>query len=138
MNYSINEGPQTEHNSSNSSKLFNVRLNSLQSISGKLRSISDGEMGDVRKNERRDKSPTYRQFDELENDFVDVSSTSFWVSLLCESINVNFQVNADFGGECEMGERMGEREKRTLSAFILIECKIVIGFCWNFHMKELK
>lgn len=64
-----------------------------------LRPIDFYDTKTTDENERYMQPPTYQQFDRLENDSVDESSTSFWVSLLYESINMNFQVIANFGGK---------------------------------------
>ncbi|XP_055296864.1 proton channel OtopLc-like isoform X5 [Sitodiplosis mosellana] len=76
MNFTSNRiMPYTDYNFVNSSKLFNVKLNSLQNINRTLQSIShDG----IHENKRYIKPPTYQQFDRFENAFVDDTSTSFW------------------------------------------------------------
>lgn len=78
-------------------ELFKVVQYSFEFITEFYTTISYAEMDNVHENERNMKPPTYQQLDRPVNAFVGNSSTSsFWVSLLHESINLNFQVNADF------------------------------------------
>lgn len=96
MNISEKIQPYNDYNFVNFSKLFNINLKPVQNVNRTLRSISyDAEIDGFHENERNVKPPTYQQFNRLDKAFVDDSSTSFWVSLLYESISVNFQVNAE-------------------------------------------
>lgn len=96
-----------------------------------LRSISrnDTETDDLPENVRYLKPPTYQQFDRFKNDFVDDSSTPYWVSPVYESININFQVNAGFGGK--------KPATNCLPIPILIYVKLSSSSVEIFILKEL-
>lgn len=96
MNFRKKSRPYAEYNFTNSPSSPNVKL---QNPNTALQPISrcDAEINELRANERCIKPPTYQQIDRLESAFVNDSSTPLSVSLLYESVSLNFQVSESFG-----------------------------------------